>query len=166
MILKWISVCSIVLPILCLIGVRILSGSVALSNFAFIYGAVPTPPLVTVYATEYSINPQEISMAVCVSSVLSLPLLFVASKATALAIAQVIKTSYTIVTSRNYKVLLRGHLLVQKKNSHQIKLFILEGKACLTWKRRQKRLRYEDYDMSIYIDLEEIAPNVRPESSG
>ncbi|XP_022701790.1 integral membrane protein GPR155-like isoform X4 [Varroa jacobsoni] len=90
---------TIVLPILCLIGVRILSGSVALSNFAFIYGAVPTPPLVTVYATEYSINPQEISMAVCVSSVLSLPLLFVASKATALAIAQPDTSDYAALSS-------------------------------------------------------------------
>ncbi|XP_022670065.1 uncharacterized protein LOC111253981 isoform X2 [Varroa destructor] len=90
---------TIVLPILCLIGVRILSGSVALSNFAFIYGAVPTPPLVTVYATEYSINPQEISMAVCISSVLSLPLLFVASKATALAIAQPDTSDYAALSS-------------------------------------------------------------------
>ncbi|OQR72650.1 integral membrane protein-like [Tropilaelaps mercedesae] len=83
---------TIVLPILCLIGVRLLSGSVFLSNFAFIYGAVPTPPLVIVYAVQYSFNPQQISTAVCVSSLLSLPLLFVASKATALAIAQILQS--------------------------------------------------------------------------
>ncbi|XP_003745066.1 integral membrane protein GPR155 [Galendromus occidentalis] len=79
---------TLALPILCLIGVRLVSDSVSLSNFAFIYGAVPTPPLVTVYASQYDVNPQQISTAVCISSIMSLPLLFVASKSTALNMVQ------------------------------------------------------------------------------
>merc|ERR1719412_2169079 len=77
---------SLVLPILAREAVsQFEAGTTAnetldLSNYAFLYGTIPTAPSVFVYATNYGVVPDTIAKTITASTFIAAPLMFVTAK--------------------------------------------------------------------------------------
>merc|ERR1719410_516275 len=54
--------------------------TIDLSNYAFLYGTIPTAPSVFVYATNYNLIPDMIANTITASTFIAAPLMFVTAK--------------------------------------------------------------------------------------
>merc|ERR1719326_2793484 len=51
-----------------------------LSNYAFLYGTIPTAPSVFVYASKYGLLPDTVAATITASTFMAAPLMFVTAK--------------------------------------------------------------------------------------
>lgn len=81
-----VTVKSIVLPLVARESTTLLhagfneTDSERLSDFAFIYGTIPSAPAVFVFATQYGILPDMIASAMVISTIVSAPIMFISGE--------------------------------------------------------------------------------------
>ncbi|XP_064456967.1 lysosomal cholesterol signaling protein-like [Ornithodoros turicata] len=87
---------TIVLPIFLKASVQVLRGTgnteEDLSSFAFLYGTVPTAPIVILYASQRGLQTQTLSTAIALCTALSVPLMLVSARMISLTLPGFLKS--------------------------------------------------------------------------
>lgn len=101
---------TVVLPIFLKVSVELLQKkNIDLPSFAFLYGTVPTAPIVILYASQRTLPTQTVATGIALCTVLSIPLMLVSGKVITLSLPGSISTSLhltpTLATVGGFNVL-------------------------------------------------------------
>lgn len=80
---------SVILPIIILFLVIGMGGSSSLALFGFLFGTIPTSPMVFLFATTYKVGLEETPTAMILCTLLAAPLIFISVRMASLSLASV-----------------------------------------------------------------------------